>query len=120
MRAILLEGFGRAELLTLGEAEKPEPGHEQVLIRVAAAGVNRADLHQRQGNYPPPTGASEILGLEIAGEIEARGLGAEERWKIGERVCALVPGGAYAEYCVAQGGCCLPVPENMDLTAAAS
>lgn len=120
MRAILLEGFGGAELLTLGEAEKPEPGHEQVLIRVAAAGVNRADLHQRQGNYPPPTGASEILGLEIAGEIEARGPGAEERWKIGERVCALVPGGAYAEYCVAQGGCCLPVPENMDLTAAAS
>jgi NADPH2:quinone reductase len=91
-----------------------------VLIRVAAAGVNRADLLQRQGHYPPPAGASDILGMEVAGEIVARGPGAEARWKTGERVCALVPGGGYAEYCLAQSGCCLPVPKGMTLEAAAS
>jgi NADPH2:quinone reductase len=87
---------------------------------VAAAGVNRADLHQRQGHYPPPAGASEILGLEVAGEVLAHGRGTEKRWKIGDKVCALLPGGGYAEYCVAHSGYCLPVPENFELTAAAS
>ena len=91
-----------------------------MLIRVAAAGVNRADLLQRQGHYPPPAGASEILGMEVAGEIVARGPGAVTRWKIGDKVCALVPGGGYAEYCVAHSGCCLPVPESMAIEAAAS
>jgi NADPH:quinone reductase-like Zn-dependent oxidoreductase len=91
-----------------------------VLIRVVAAGVNRADLLQRQGHYPPPAGASETLGLEVAGEIVARGPGAEARWKTGDRVCALVLGGGYAEYCVAHSGCCLPVPASMALEAAAS
>lgn len=107
-------------MLRVGEVETPQPREREVLIRVAAAGVNRADLHQRQGHYPPPAGASEILGLEVAGEIVAHGPGAEERWKIGDKVCALVPGGGYAEYCVAHGGCCLSVPENLELTAAAS
>lgn len=85
MRAILLAGFGGAEVLRLGEAEKPQQGQGEVLIKVAAAGVNRADLHQRQGHYPPPSGASEILGLEVAGEIGATGPGAERRWKVGDR-----------------------------------
>src|SRR6516225_7609728 len=120
MRVIGLAGFGGKEVLRIDEAEVPRPGKGEVLIRVAAAGVNRADLHQRQGRYPPPAGASEILGLEIAGEIVAQGAVSEERWNVGEKVCALVPGGGYAEYCVAPTGCCLPVPENMTLTDAAS
>jgi NADPH2:quinone reductase len=120
MRVIGQTGFGGPEVLKIDEADKPQPGKGEVLIRVVAAGVNRADLHQRQGHYPPPAGASEILGLEVAGEILARGAGADERWKIGDNVCALVPGGGYAEYCVADTGCCLPVPKNIDLTAAAS
>ena len=120
MRVIGLAGFGGKEVLRIDEAEVPRPGKGEVLIRVAAAGVNRADLHQRQGHYPPPAGASEILGLEVAGEIVARGTDPEQRWKIGDNVCALLPGGGYAEYCVAHSGCCLPVPENMELTAAAS
>ena len=117
---IRLTGFGGTEVLRIDEAEMPQPGKGEVLIRVVAAGVNRADLHQRQGHYPPPPGASEILGLEVAGEIAAHGTGTDERWKIGDKVCALVPGGGYAEYCVAHGGCCLPVPEKMEFTAAAS
>ena len=113
-------GFGGTEVLRIDEAEMPQPGKGEVLIRVVAAGVNRADLHQRQGHYPPPPGASDILGLEIAGEIAARGAGTDEPWKIGDKVCALVAGGGYAEYCVAHGGCCLPIPEKMEFTAAAS
>lgn len=115
-----LARFGGTEVLRVEEAETPQPGQGEVLIRVAAAGVNRADLHQREGHYPPPQGASEILGLEVAGEIMALGIDAEPRWKIGDKVCALVPGGGYAEYCVANSGCCLPVPENVDIVAAAS
>ena len=115
-----MAGFGGADVLKVGEAATPEPGEGEVLIRVVAAGVNRADLLQRQGHYPPPAGASETLGLEVAGEIVALGSGAEARWKTGDNVCALVPGGGYAEYCVAHGGCCLPVPASMALEAAAS
>jgi NADPH2:quinone reductase len=115
-----LAGFGGADVLKVGEAGRPEPGEGEVLIRVVAAGVNRADLLQRQGHYPPPAGASETLGLEVAGEIVARGPGAEARWKTGDRVCALVPGGGYAEYCVAHSGCCLPVPASMAFEEAAS
>ncbi len=120
MRVISLAGFGGADVLKIGEAAKPEPGEGEVLIRVVAAGVNRADLLQRQGHYPPPAGASETLGLEVAGEIVALGSGVEVCWKTGDRVCALVPGGGYAEYCVAHSGCCLPVPASMALEAAAS
>jgi NADPH:quinone reductase len=120
MRAIELTGYGGTEVLKMGEAEMPRPGHGEVLIRVAAAGVNRADLLQRQGHYPPPAGASAILGLEVAGEIVALGTGAGERWEIGGKVCALLPGGGYAEYCAAHEGCCLPVPQNLDLRAAAA
>ena len=120
MRAVRLTGFGGTEVLRIEEDQMPRPGPREVLIRVAAAGVNRADLHQRQGHYPPPAGASDILGLEVAGEFVARGTGTAERWKIDDKVCALVPGGGYAEYCVAHEGCCLPIPEKMELTAAAS
>jgi NADPH2:quinone reductase len=120
MRVIGQAGFGGPEVLKIDEADMPQPGNGELLIRVVAAGVNRADLHQRQGHYPPPAGASEILGLEVAGEIVAHGAGADDRWKIGDTVCALLPGGGYAEYCVAHSGCCLPVPKNMELTTAAS
>lgn len=113
-------GFGGTDVLTIQEVEKPQPGEGEVLIRVAAAGVNRADLLQRQGHYPPPAGASEILGMEIAGEIVGRGPGAEARWGAGDKVCALVPGGGYAEYCAADSACCLPVPEGMILEEAAT
>jgi NADPH2:quinone reductase len=120
MRVISLTGFGGADVLQVGEAERPDPGEGEVLIRVAAAGVNRADLMQREGHYPPPAGASAILGMEVAGEIVARGPGAEARWKTDTLVCALVPGGGYAEYCVAHGGCCLPIPANVSIEAAAA
>jgi NADPH2:quinone reductase len=120
MRAVRLTGFGGTEVLRIEEDQMPRPGPGEVLIRVAAAGVNRADLHQRQGHYPPPAGASDILGLEVAGQIVALGTGADERWKIDDKVCALVPGGGYAEYCVAHEGCCLPIPEKMEFAAAAS
>jgi putative PIG3 family NAD(P)H quinone oxidoreductase len=120
MRVIWSAEFGNADVLKVGEAKMPEPSEGEVLIRVDAAGINRADLLQRQGKYPPPPGASETLGLEVAGEIVARGPGAEQRWKIADRVCALVPGGGYAEYCVAHSGCCLRVPEGMGPVAAAS
>jgi NADPH:quinone reductase-like Zn-dependent oxidoreductase len=113
---IAMAGFGGPEVLRVDEAEMPRPGNGELLIQVAAAGVNRADLHQRQGHYPPPAGASEILGLEVAGEIVALGSGPGLRWKIGDKVCALVPGGGYAEYCVAHDGCCLPVLENIAFT----
>jgi NADPH2:quinone reductase len=113
MKIVALEKFGGAEVLRMGEAEKPRPGAGEVLIRVAAAGVNRADIHQREGNYPPPPGASEVLGMEVAGTAVERGPGAETRWKVGDAVCALVPGGGYAEYCVAHGGCCLPIPAGL-------
>ena len=110
MKVVAFEKFGGPEVLRIGEAEKPRPGAGEVLIQVAAAGLNRADIHQRQGNYPPPPGASEILGLEVAGTIVERAPDADPRWNIGDQVCALVPGGGYAEYCVAHSDCCLPIP----------
>src|SRR5438045_3521362 len=86
--------------LALAEAPVPEPGAGQILIRVAAAGINRPDLAQRAGLYPPPPGASETLGLEVAGEIAAIGASVT-RWKVGDQVCALLAGGGYAEYALA-------------------
>ena len=96
----------------------PEPGPDEVLIRVAAAGVNRPDILQRMGAYPPPPGASDIPGLEIAGTVVAAGAGAD--MLIGRRMCALVTGGGYAQYCVAPAGTCLPVPEVLKMTEAAA
>lgn len=97
----------------------PQPGGGEVLVRVAYAGVNRPDVIQRQGFYPPPPGASPIPGLEIAGEIVAVGGGVGAEW-LGQKVCALVSGGGYAEYCLATFAHCLPVPEGVSLAEAAA
>src|SRR3974390_3267713 len=99
---------GGPEVLVSEERPVPQAGTGEILIKVAAAGVNRPDVMQRQGNYPPPPGAPDIPGLEIAGEIVALGEGVE-RWKTGDRVLALVVGGGYAEYCLAYGSHALPL-----------
>ncbi len=119
MRAVLMAGFGGPEVLQLGEAPRPEPGPGQVLIRIAATSVNRADLQQRAGNYAPPPGDSEILGLECAGVIAA--LGPEVTgWRAGDRVMTLLGGGGYADYAVAPASTLMPVPDNLDLIQAAA
>ncbi len=105
-------------MLALVEGNKPQPGPSQVLIRVKAAGINRADVLQRKGVYPPPPGASDIPGLEVAGEIESCGENVTE-WQPGDRVCALLPGGGYAEYAVAAAAECLPVPNTVSAEEAA-
>ncbi|MGB3377797.1 MAG: NAD(P)H-quinone oxidoreductase, partial [Allopontixanthobacter sediminis] len=110
---------GGPEVLRTEELPVPVPGAGEVLIRVAYAGVNRPDVIQRQGFYPAPPGASPIPGLEIAGEVIAQGDGIEQR-ALGQRVCALVTGGGYAEYCVAKYAHCLPVPDDMSLAEAAA
>src|SRR5689334_9994727 len=117
MIAIEISKPGGPEVLRPVEMPVPAPGDGEVLIKVASAGVNRPDLMQREGKYPPPPGASDIPGLEVAGTVTATGTGAG-RWKPGDRVCALVSGGGYAEYCVAPAGQCLPVPETLDLVSA--
>lgn len=118
MQAIEISAPGGPEVLRLVERPVPEPGPDEVLIRVAAAGVNRPDILQRLGAYPPPPGASDIPGLEIAGTVVAAGAGADVL--IARRMCALVAGGGYAEYCVAPAGTCLPVPEVLKMTEAAA
>jgi NADPH2:quinone reductase len=119
MRAVVMAGFGGPEVLGIGEAPRPTAGPGQVLIRVAATSVNRADTQQRAGNYPPPPGESEILGLEVAGVIEEVGEGVTG-WRSGERVMTLVGGGGYAEFAAAPASTLLPVPKNLDLIAAAA
>jgi NADPH2:quinone reductase len=119
MRAVLMDGFGDPEVLRLGEAPRPTPGPGQVLIKVGATSVNRADLQQRSGNYPPPPGESEILGLEVAGVIAELGQGVSG-WQKGDRVMTLVGGGGYAEYASAPASTLLPVPDALDLTRAAA
>ncbi|WP_370011316.1 NAD(P)H-quinone oxidoreductase [Nocardia cyriacigeorgica] len=118
MRAITLNGFGGPEVMEWAEAPEPEAGPGEVLIDVAAAGVNRADIMQRKGHYPPPPGASEIPGLECSGTIAALGEGVRD-WSVGDRVCALLSGGGYAERAVAPAGQLLPIPDELDLGAAA-
>lgn len=115
MRAMGIAAPGGPEVLRLEERPVPTPGPGQVLIEVAYAGVNRPDVLQRLGRYPPPPGASDIPGLEISGTVVA---GAEE-W-LGRNVCALVTGGGYAEYCLAQAGHCVPVPDGLPLAEAAA
>jgi putative PIG3 family NAD(P)H quinone oxidoreductase len=118
MKAIEISGPGGPEVLTLVERPAPIPGPREVLIRVAAAGVNRPDVLQRMGLYPPPPGASDIPGLEVSGVVEA--VGAEVvRWKKGDAVCALLTGGGYAEAAIADQGSCLPVPAGVSLEDAA-
>jgi putative PIG3 family NAD(P)H quinone oxidoreductase len=119
MTAIEIRVPGGPEVLVAVERPKPVPAAGEVLIKVAAAGVNRPDIFQRLGRYPPPPGASDIPGLEVAGTIEE--VGAEVRdWHLGDQVCALVTGGGYAEYCVAPAPQCLPVPRGLDHVAAAA
>ena len=118
MKAVLMEGFGGVEVLKVGEAEKPSAGEGQVLVKVFATSVNRPDLVQREGKYPPPPGDSEILGLEVAGVIEELGAGVSG-WKAGERVMTLVGGGGYAEFAVAYAGHLMRIPESMSFEEAA-
>lgn len=112
--------FGGPEVLTIAEHPVPQPSAGQLLIKIVAAGINRADLLQRQGHYPPPPGASHILGMEVSGYIAALGSNVPPRWKLGDAVCALIPGGGYAEYCVAHAGSCLPIPPALKVTEAAA
>ena len=118
MQVIEISEPGDPDVLRLAERPVPRPGPGEVLVRVAAAGINRPDVLQRMGLYPPPPGASDIPGLEIAGLVVDAGEGAEQA--IGGSVCALVAGGGYAEYCVAPAGTCLPVPEVLRVTEAAA
>ena len=119
MTAIDPDVAGGPEVLVPVRRPVPTPGAGEVLIRVAAAGVNRPDVLQRKGGYPPPPGAPSIMGLEVAGEIVALGEGVDAAL-LGQSVCALVPGGGYAEYCVASAGICLPVPPALSMIEAAA
>lgn len=118
MTAIAIEAPGGPEMLQPATLPVPAPGPGEILIRVAAAGVNRPDVLQRRGLYNPPAGASPLPGLEVAGHIAALGSGVAG-WSVGDTVCALVAGGGYAEYCVAPAPQCLPVPGGLSLTEAA-
>src|SRR5437660_2586506 len=117
MLAIEISKPGGPEVLVPVERPRPDIGPGQVLVRVAAAGVNRPDVLQRQGRYPPPPGVTDIPGLEVAGTVEAVAADVSE-WRVGDRVCALVSGGGYAEYCAAPAPQCLPVPRGMDFAHA--
>ena len=119
MIAIEIREPGEPEMLVPVERPTPAPAAGEVLIKVAAAGVNRPDVMQRRGKYPPPPGASDIPGLEVAGTIEALGEGVHD-FKRGDAVCALVAGGGYAQYCVAPEPQCLPIPAGVDVTSAAA
>jgi len=119
MTAIGIKAPGGPDMLVPEERPIPAPGAGEILVRVAAAGVNRPDVVQRMGLYPPPKGATDIPGLEIAGDVVALGAGVT-RWKIGDRVCALVIGGGYAEYCLAHESHALPVPQGYSMTEAAA
>jgi len=110
---------GAPDVLRLAKRPMPKPGAGEVLIKVEAAGVNRPDVAQRQGSYPPPPGASDIPGLEIAGSVVALGLGVHDL-KVGDKVCALVTGHGYAEYCAAPAVQCLPVPKGFSMIEAAA
>ncbi len=119
MTVIEIAGPGGPEVLRPVRRDVPPAGPGEVLIRVDAAGVNRPDVMQRQGKYPPPPGASDIPGLELAGSVAALGAGVT-RWAVGDRVCALVSGGGYAEYCVAPEVQCLPIPDGFAAIEAAA
>lgn len=118
MRQIYFEGHGGPDVIRVGEAPRPMPGPGQVLIEVAAAGVNRPDCLQRQGAYPPPPGETEIPGLEVSGKAVAIGEGVQAP-QVGDTICALLGSGGYAEYALAAAPLCLPVPEPVGVIAAA-
>ncbi len=119
MTVIAIKAPGGPEMLVPEERPMPVPGKGEILVKVVAAGVNRPDVRQRQGSYPPPKGATDIPGLEIAGEVAA--LGPEvTRWKLGDKVCALVVGGGYSQYCLAYESHALPVPAALSMIEAAA
>jgi NADPH2:quinone reductase len=122
MKAVEISAYGKPEVLRLGERPAPVPAAGELLIRVSASGINRPDVLQRTGNYPVPPGASDIPGLEVAGEIVSgdENALAQAGFKVGDRVCALVAGGGYAQLCVAPVGQCLPVPQGLTDVEAAS
>ncbi|ALI98377.1 NAD(P)H-quinone oxidoreductase [Rufibacter tibetensis] len=120
MKAVVITESGAPEVLQIQEREVPTPASHQILVRVHAAGINRPDVAQRKGHYPPPAGAPvDVPGLEIAGTIEACG-DHVERWKKGDAICALLPGGGYAEFAVVDARHCLPVPKGWSFEEAAS
>lgn len=119
MRAVIASGTGGPEVLSVGEVPDPTPGPGEVLVAVAATAVNRADTLQREGFYPPPPGASEVIGLECSGTISALGEGVEG-WAVGDEVCALLAGGGYASYVVVPVGQLMPVPAGVSLVEAAA
>jgi putative PIG3 family NAD(P)H quinone oxidoreductase len=119
MRAVVCNGAGGVDVMSVGEIPDPEPAYDEVVIDVAAAGVNRADLLQRQGHYPPPPGAPATLGMECSGVISA--VGSEVRdWQVGDQVCALLAGGGYAEKVAVPVPQLMPVPDGVDLVSAAA
>ena len=118
MKAIEINGAGGPEVLQVVEREKPELKAGEVLLRVRAAGINRPDVAQREGNYPPPPNASDLPGLEVAGEIVEGDLSGTN-YQIGDTVCALTPGGGYAEYVAVQASHCLPIPKGLSMVEAA-
>ena len=122
MQAVEITSFGAPGVLRLGERPVPQPGAGEVLIRVAASGINRPDVLQRKGHYAPPPGASDLPGLEVAGVVESGDAAAmaEAGLKVGDRVCALLAGGGYAQWCVAPVAQCLPVPQGFSDVEAAS
>jgi NADPH2:quinone reductase len=119
MKVVEISAPGGPEVLKPAERPVPQPKPGEVLIKVAAAGVNGPDIMQRKGLYPAPAGASDLLGLEVSGEIAAVGDGVE-RWSVGDKVAALTNGGGYAEYCVADAQQCLPIPKGVEVRDAAS
>jgi NADPH2:quinone reductase len=119
MKAIKVDNPGPGYALRLSEIEKPQPGEGEILIKVAASGLNRADIMQAMGLYPPPPGAPATLGLEVSGEVAELGAGIKNL-REGGKVCALLAGGGYAEYAIAAQECVLPIPKGVDLVAAAA
>ena len=119
MKAILTREFGGADQMYIGDASTPTPSNHEVLVKVHAAGINRADILQREGKYPPPNGASAILGLEIAGEVVSI-RDTTEKWEIGDKVFGLLPGGGYAQFAAIHEDMLMPVPSNLSYTECAA
>ncbi|MRG27154.1 MULTISPECIES: NAD(P)H-quinone oxidoreductase [Laceyella] len=120
MKAVVIKEKGGAEQLEIKEIAKPTCKEDELLVRVKATAVNRADIAQREGAYPPPPGASPILGLELAGIVEEVGEACQDRWAVGDRVFGLLSGGGYAEYAVLPGALALPIPESLSFEEAAA
>ena len=118
MKYVAVTGSGTPDVMHLANGPLPIPGDDDVLIKVEFAGVNRPDVAQRSGTYAPPPGASPVMGLEVSGTIAAVGA-AVTQWNVGDSVCALTPGGGYAEYCSAPAAHCLPVPRGLSMLEAA-